>query len=85
MKNNIKKNFEKEKKEVEDFLKYDNKKGRLYYLDIELGTKIGPTDFQLVRLKVFGKINTNVFNFFFIAVFGIITITFTAAISTIFC
>jgi hypothetical protein len=55
--------FEKEEKDVNDFLKYDNKKGRLYYLDIELSNPVDLTDLKLVRLKVFGKINTNVFNF----------------------
>jgi hypothetical protein len=55
-------NFPKEEKEIKDFLNYDNERGKLYYLNIILKQKVGE-NVRETTLRVFGKINKNVFNF----------------------
>jgi len=49
-------------KEIKDFLEYKNERGKLYYLHIVLDYSEGDRFYE-TKLRVFGKINKEVFNF----------------------
>ena len=54
--------FLQKKKDIEKFVKYNNTRGKLYYLHIVLSNS-GEDSISETGLRVFGKINQNVYDF----------------------